>query len=194
MTEAIRILAAVWEGPFSWPGFSVENGLPPIPRTPGLYLQTFEYEDGYLIYAAGITRRPIPIRFKEHTRKYMNGDYNVLDPCAAEKGMRKEIWHGWGYAKAHRHEFENRRPEIQAAAKEQLRQFRIFIAAIGTEERVLERAEASIMNTLACQDHPYCSITDKGMMLAPRWDHEIPVILRSQSRSKLHGLPADLEI
>jgi hypothetical protein len=139
-------LKVFWDGPFSWPDFEDRNGLPSIPRSPGVYLQTFEYQDGYLIYAAGITRRSVTVRFREHTRNYMNGEYNVLDPFEAERGVRKEIWHGWGFAKAHRKQFEENRFEIQQALKEQLGRFRIFVAEVGTMRRLLERIEASIIS------------------------------------------------
>ena len=91
MSQVTSSFPAFWDGPFSWPQFEEQNGLPGLPWKPGVYLQTFEYRDGYLIYAAGITRRPVPVRFREHTRHYMNGEYNVLDPSAAEQGIRAEI-------------------------------------------------------------------------------------------------------
>ena len=99
MTYEMITIEATWDGPYSWPTYETENKLPPIPKIPGVYLQTFEYQGGYLIYAAGLTRRPAPRRFREHTHKYMNGEYTVLDIAAVQQGIRKEIWHGWGYAK-----------------------------------------------------------------------------------------------
>ena len=86
-----------WDGPFGWPKF--EGDLPSIPERPGVYLETVEYQNGYLIYAAGITRRPMPKRFREHTGEYMNGIYNVLDIVAMKAGFRKEVWHGFWMAK-----------------------------------------------------------------------------------------------
>ncbi len=148
MTRTISNLEVFWDGPFSWPGFEDENGLPCIPHSLGVYLQTFDYQDGYLIYAAGITRRPVPIRFREHTRSYMNGEYNVLDPSEVQHGVRKEIWHGWGYAREHQNLFEEKKFEIQQAVKKQLVMFRIFVADVGNQPRILERIEASIMNHL----------------------------------------------
>lgn len=194
MSRNTRNLEVLWEGPFSWPNYEERNGLPSIPRSPGVYLQTFEYQDGYLIYAAGITRRLVPVRFREHTRNYMNGDYNVLDPSEAERGVRKEIWHGWGYAKAHRNQFEENKAEIQQAVQEQLTRFRIFVAEVGTERRLLERIEASIMIHLNQQSSPYCDIPDQGMMLAPRWNDEETIRMSSRSRSRIHGIPEVLEI
>ena len=183
-----------WTGPYSWPGFENENNLPPIPQASGVYLQSFEYNDGHLIYAAGLTRRPIPIRFKEHTRKYLNGDYTVLDIEAAKKGIRKEIWHGWGYARKHREEFEDRKTAIIDAAKRQLTGFKIYVTDLGNEERLLERLEAAIMNNLYRQIAPINEIPDKGMQLSGRLDSEAPIIIKSKCLSTIYGLPDLLEI
>jgi len=35
----------------------------------------------------------------------LEGNYTILDVEYAKVGIRKEIWHGWGYAKRHRDEF-----------------------------------------------------------------------------------------
>ena len=183
-----------WQGPFSWPSYEDRNGLKPIPRLPGVYLQTFEYEAGYIIYAAGITRRPIPERFNEHTRNYLSGDYTILDVEAAQQGIRKEIWHGWGYAREHRSEFEKRKDEIVEAARRQLVDFRIFIANLGIEPRIHERLEASVMNNLYSQPSPFCDIPDRGMQLAPRRDSEEPIVIENICADVLHWLPIRLKI
>jgi hypothetical protein len=44
-----------WKGPFSWPNYESQNSLPKIPDIEGVYLWTFQYNDGYVIYTAGIT-------------------------------------------------------------------------------------------------------------------------------------------
>ena len=121
------IIELDWEGPFAWPSFETESALPPLPSMSGIYLQTFGYNDGYLIYGAGLTRRRFCARLQEHTRKYLSGDYTVLDPAAASLGLRQEVWHGWGYARAHRAEFVNRKDEIHRAVRNQLSCFRIFV-------------------------------------------------------------------
>ncbi len=193
MTHQLITIEARWEGSYSWPAFEKESNLRPIPSIPGVYLQTFEYQYGYLIYAAGLTRRSIPKRFGEHARKYMNGEYNVLDIAAAQQGIRKEIWHGWGYARKHREEFEEGKSTILDAAHKQLAGFCIFVASIGREPRILERLEASIMNNLYRQPSPICDIPDRGMHLASRWDSEDRIIVNNNCVSTLHGLPAFLE-
>ena len=187
-------IEVTWCGPYSWLTFESENNLPPIPQSQGVYLQTFEYEDGYLIYAAGITRRPVPTRFREHTRMYMNGEYTVLDTDAAQQGIRKEIWHGWDYARKHREEFEEQKSIILDGVRKQLTNFRIFVANVEGVPRVHERMEASIMNNLYKQPPPICDFPDRGMQLSPRWGSEEPVIIKSNSSGVLHGIPDLLEI
>lgn len=194
MTNQATTIEVTWDGPYGWPSFESKNNLHPIPKCPGVYLQTFEYQDGYLIYAAGITRRPVPTRFREHTRKYMNGEYNVLDIAAAQRGIRREIWHGWGYARKHRSEFEERKSIILDAVRKQLAGFCIFVANVRNAPRVCERLEASVMNNLYQQPSPFCDIPDRGMQLAPRWDSEEPIIVKNRCAVSLHGLPLCLEI
>lgn len=183
-----------WRGPFAWPGFEHSSNLNSLPRVRGVYLQTFQYDKGYLIYAAGITRRTIAARFKEHTKKYLDGDYNVLDINAVKKGLRKEIWHGWQYARNHQREFQEKKTRIIRAVQKQLAAFCIFIAETDDKSRLMERLEAAIMNTLYDQNPPFCSIPDEGMYLAPRRDSEDPIVLKNICQHTLYGLPEFLEI
>jgi hypothetical protein len=187
-------MAVVWTGPFAWPKHEASANLPPIPKHLGAYLITVEYRSGYLIYSAGITRRPVPERFREHTLKYMSGDYTVLDIEAMKQGVRKEIWHGWGWSPEKRADFKSREAAIVEAARRQLAGFRIFIANVGNRHRILERLEAAIMNRLYQESAPFCDIPDKGMMLAPRWESEEIIVVRNQCSVTLHGLPGHLEI
>jgi hypothetical protein len=185
-----------WDGPFGWPKF--EGDLPSIPERPGVYLETVEYQNGYLIYAAGITRRPMPKRFREHTGEYMNGIYNVLDIVAMKAGFRKVVWHGFWMAKKRPREklaeYKKLQPTIQDAVRQQLSGFRIFAADIGTAPRILERLEAAIMECLYKQPMPLCDVPDRGMRLTPRRKQEIPIVVKNKCESKLYGLPAYLEI
>ena len=191
----IDIIDVEWLGPFGWPKFAGKSR--PIPKSPGVYLLTVEYQSGYLIYAAGITRRPMLQRFREHTREYMNGIYNVLDIAAMKAGYRKEIWHGLWLGRHPRErltEYKERQPEIQEAVRKQLAGFRIFAADIGIKPRILERLEAAIMEALYSQPMPLCDIPDRGMMLAPCWKSEIPIVVRNKCKHALYGLPSCLEI
>lgn len=194
MSNQISSLHSIWYGPYSWPQFEMKSNLPPLPKHPGIYLWTVKYLNGYLIYAAGITRRLIPTRFREHTRKYIAGDYNVLNISSMQQGVRKEVWHGWGWSLEKRAAFAEQRLAILHAVEEQLSGFCIFVANIGTAPRLLERFEAAIMNHLYQEASPFCDIPDKGMMLAPRWKDEPPIIVENSCKSILHRLPLQLTI
>ena len=178
-----------WTGPYSWPGFESENSLPSIPKHPGIYLMTAEYQGGYLLYAAGLSRRPIGARFREHTRKYMSGDYNVLDITALQHGIRKELWHGWGWTEEKRRRFEGQKESVLHAVRKQLAGFRIFVAQVPERPRFLERLEAAIMDELYRQPPPLGEVPDKGMMLAPRWEPEKPITIKNRCSHLLHGFP-----
>jgi hypothetical protein len=183
-----------WLGPYSWPGFKEINGLSELPPFPGVYLWTAEYLSGYLIYAAGLTRRRFRVRFKEHTGKYLAGEYTVLNISEMQLGRRLEVWHGWGWTPAKRAQFAVRQTEIREAASRQLAGFRVFVANLEASGRVLERLEAAIMNQLYHEASPLCDVPDRGMMLAPRRETEEPITIWNVCESKLHGLPASFTI
>jgi hypothetical protein len=192
----IDILDIEWRGPSGWPKFG--DKLPALPKTSGVYLWTVEYQNGYLIYAAGITRRPMLDRFREHNGEYMNGVYNVLDITAMKSGLRKEVWHGFWMSKKRSREkvaeYKKRQREIQDAVRKQLAGFRIFVANIGNKPRILERLEAAIMENLYRQPMPLCDVPDKGMMLAPRWKSENPIVVKNNCPALIFGLSTYLEI
>jgi hypothetical protein len=189
-----KVLEFNWSGPHSWPKFESESELPPIPKSPGVYLWTAEYKTGYIIYAAGITRRTIPTRFREHSAKYLSGEYTILDVKAMNQGIRKEIWHGWEWTPEKRSEYQHRENELVAAARRQLEAFKVFVTDVGTAPRLLERIEAAIMLNLYEESSPYCDLPDQGMMLAPRGEGEEPITIRFTSKVKLFGLPVMLEV
>lgn len=185
---------ALFKGPYAWPKYEAFNGLNSIPKHPGLYLQTVEHKNGYLIYCAGITRRSMPIRFREHTKKYLSGDYTVLDIISLQTGIREEVWHGWGWNPGKIQKFESNKTAIIDAVHKQLAGFRIFVADIGTEPRILERMEAAVMKTLYQSPTPFCDIPDRGMQLSPRRNSETSIVVRRNCSVILHGFPPEIEI
>jgi hypothetical protein len=195
--EEIKV---IWQGPYAWPKFESDS-ITSFDLVPGdacgIYLWTIEYCDGYLIYAAGITRRPFQKRFNEHTRAYLSGIYTVFDVGMLQQGIRTELWHGFWMKKRSpekQKEYESRSYEIIDCARKQLSTFRIFLARIDPAPRILERLEASIMNALYETVGPISEIPDRGMMLAPRWENERPIIARNITSAKLYGLPKCLTI
>jgi len=188
----IEVKEIEWQGPFSWVGYETQNNLEKIPDIEGIYLWTFEFMDGYLIYCAGITNSTKK-RFRSHTLEYKSGNYTVLNVNAAKQGNREEIWHGWTYAKTHREEFDERKQEILNAVEEQLKSFRVFVAQV-PEKRMRERFEAAIMHNIYYSIEPWTELADRGMFLRERENAEMPLEIKNISKYKIYGLPMTLEI
>ncbi|MDF7820727.1 hypothetical protein P1X15_24105 [Runella sp. MFBS21] len=188
----IEVREIEWQGPFSWTGYENHNNLDTIPETEGIYLWTFEYKDGYLVYCAGITKSTKK-RFRQHTLGYKSGNYTVFNINEAEQGRRVEIWHGWSYARTHREEFNERKDEILSAVEEQLKSFRVFVAQI-PEKRERARFEAAIMNSIYGSTEPWAELADRGMALSKRRKDEMPIFIKNINGIKFYGLPKTLEI
>ncbi len=200
-TTSPVVIELHWEGPFRWPRLHPDGDTISLDQTDfasscGIYLWTVEHFDGFLIYAAGITRRPFAQRFREHTRAYRSGIYTIFDIPSLKQGIRQEIWHGFWFkhrSAEKQNEYDRRRSEIGLAADEQLSNFHIFVASTDPRPRILERIEASIISALYAATGPISVIPDRGMMLAPRWRSEAPILVRNAAPVLLHGLPAVLD-
>jgi hypothetical protein len=199
--ESSYSLELHWQGPFAWPGVMLK-GLPnllddrQVALHCGIYLWTVEHAYGYLIYAAGITRRPFEKRFREHTRAYRAGIYTIFDVESLKNGVRTIIWPGFWFKKRSveiEHEYETRAEETQKAAEDLLANYRVFVAQVPSTPRVLERIEAAIMNCLYLADEPASVIPDRGMALAPRWRDEPVIHVQSINPVVLYGLPAEFD-
>lgn len=181
-----------WQGPFAWTGYEELNGLDKIPDIEGIYLWTFRYKDGYVVYSIGITNSTKK-RFRKHTLEYNKGNYTVLDVKVAENGEREEVWHGWKYAKNHQEEFNTRKKDILKAVDYQLESFRIFIASVA-DKRLRERIEAALMHNIYYTKEPWAELADRGMFLTARFNSEIPVNINNVCSNKIYGLPKRIEV
>jgi hypothetical protein len=178
-----RELFVVWIGPYAWPGFE-RDGLPALPNHGGVYLQTFEREGEFLIYApgeAGNFRK----RFRQHATTFRSGKYTVLDVDQAQAGVRSEIWHGWGEAAKKQDELARRRAEIQLAATREMAAMRIFVSN-DLPQRERRRLEGAIIRRLEADGWP---LPDRGMFAHRAFDHEAPIAVVNVCESKLLGLP-----
>jgi hypothetical protein len=191
----------IWEGPFGWPSLGSKDDVVRLDETPqglgsGVYLWTVEHFGGYLIYAAGITRRPFVKRFREHTRAYLSGVYTIFDVQPLKRGIRKVLWPGFWFKQRSpekKEEYNDRSEELRLAATELLTNYRIFVASVESGPRLLERIEAAIMNCLYNAEGPASVVPDRGMALNPRWSDEQPVIIRSIAPALFHGLPDEFD-
>lgn len=182
----------VWQGPFSWPGFDQINSLTPIPDMAGVYLFTFEYKDGYILRGAGHTNS-MKRRFSQHKREYMAGRYTVLDVKSASSGERKEIWHGWGYAKTHQDEFLHHKDYILQSVEKELASYNLFITEVA-DKRKRERIEFAIMQSAYLSKEVWSDLVDGQMALRGRANYEIPAEARNICHYKIYGIPEKFEI
>lgn len=182
----------LWQGPFSWPGFEQMNQLSVIPEVAGVYLFTFEYKDGYILRSAGHTNS-MKRRFAQHKREYLSGNYTVLDVEAASNGERKELWHGWNYAKEHSDEFTRYKDYILKAVGNELASYKLFITEI-TDKRKRDRIEFAIIQDAYISKEPWGDLVDGGMALNGRANYEIPIEVSNMCSCKIYGLSDTLEI
>jgi len=180
----------VWQGPFAWIGY--ENDSQPIPDVAGVYIITFEYLDGYILRSVGVTSS-MKRRFIQHTREYKEGNYTLLDVESAKNGIRKELWHGWQYAKEHRNIFLENRDIILELVEKELSAYRLFICEV-TDKRKRERIEASILINNYISKEPWADLVDGGMSLRNRYNYEMPIQVKNICLHKLYGIPAIMEI
>jgi len=182
----------LWQGPFSWPGFEQINELDTIPDVAGVYLFTFEYKDGYILRSAGHTNS-MKRRFSQHKREYMSGNYTVLDVKSAYNGERKEIWHGWGYAKEHKDEFLRHKDYILSSVENELASYRLFITEI-TDKRKQERIEFAIIQAAYISKERWGDLVDGGMALRGRANYEKPIEAKNICSHKIYGVSEIFEI
>ncbi len=181
-----------WEGPFAWPRFETKNNLKCLPDGAGIYLFTYDYKDGFIVRSCGITNS-FKRRFSQHTREYRKGNYTVLDVNYAQRGERKELWHGWGYAKQHRKEFFEHEEQIMQFINIELEAFRLFIA-LEDDRRKRERIEFAIMHHIYGAKQSWSDLVDGQMALRGRANSEIPVKATNVSEYKIFGLPKEIEV
>jgi hypothetical protein len=164
----------------------------------GVYLWTVDYGGGFLVYAAGETRRPFRKRFREHTREYRSGRYTVFDAAAMRRGERRKVWPGFWFSKRRPPQLERtyseRSGEIAKALEELLSSYRVFVAPLALDRRVLQRIEAAIMAALYAAESPASLLPDRGMALAPRWPGEHVIRVKNIYPALIHGLPDELEV
>lgn len=188
-----------WKGPFVLQGSRGESFLKsPAADQSGIYLFTVEYRNGYLLYMAGWTTRSFKRRLREHIGKYRKGTYTILEPKSLQNGKRVAIWRGMWTKKATntpemKELFRSRRQGLEPAIEALLSTFRIFLAPLKAERRVLARIEAAIMDRLYSGIKPVNTLPDKGMHLAPRRVKEKPFVVHNAPAVHLHGLPQCFE-
>lgn len=188
----IKTETIVWQGPFAWIGCEQVHNLKLIPDMAGVYLFTFEYLDGYILRSVGVTNST-KRRFTQHAREYRRGNYTVLDVESAKIGLRKELWHGWRYAREHQDIFLDNKDVILEFVENELISYRLFISEIA-DKRKRERIEAALLINAYSSKEPWHDLIDGGMALRGRHNYEIPIRIKNICPQRLYGLPETMEI
>ena len=190
--QKIERLNVDWKGPYSWPKFEEVNDLPQMPDVEGVYLFSFTFKNGYLVTGVGVTNSTVK-RIKQHNREFKKGNYTILNVESVKIGERKEIWHGWKYAKENQLEFNEKREAIYSSLNLYLSEMKLFIAE-QSHKRLRERTEAAIVYGLYVSKQPWSEVIDRGMYLNGRYNSEMPILTINHFEKPIFGLPEELEI
>lgn len=186
-------------GPFSWISSSVDA--PPrvfdVPAstTCGVYLFTVPTTEGHLIYWVGQTSQSVRVRLATHSREFLAGTYNVLDMAELREGKRTVLWWGLWWRKDSADCYEEyllSADKVAPLTLTQLRATHIYMIPTPKDRRLLDRLEASIVNSLYA-DPEVGGILDRGYSLAPRWETEDPIQARLTGPG-FRGLPSVLDV
>ncbi len=165
-------LSVKWYGPYSFVDSGVENVFTcSMGEKKGVYLFTIPFEGKYLVYYVGETGASFANRMLQHAQSYLNGFYRIFDPEEFVKGRKILLWGGmW---KADRREpklisdFIDKQAELAPKIILFLKQFRIFLAPIGKDKRIIERVEAEIARSLNQQEGLIGAFQDKDVRYRP---------------------------
>ena len=184
----MQIIYQQISGPFGWPNY--ENTKDKLPTTSGLYLTTFETNDGFIPWGLGVTSRPVRVRFLEHSRNFKNGEYNILNVQTAISGQRQIEWKGWGWTEEKRKKYANIKNNVTGSAEEQFLATYIFIVNLPKSIR-LERLESALTDYFHASGN---SLIDQGMQLSRRWEVEEKILVKFDTFHKVISLPNQIEI
>lgn len=197
--QLVKTFQLVWEGPYSLVGSEGSVFDCPAAHRPGIYLFSVEYQNGYMIYNPGITTRPLKDRIREHIAAYRDGEYNILDTNYFPMGKREQTWHGiaWTPEKDRANQraiFEIERQKRSGDIEALLLAFRIFLAPLDEEKRILERIETAIIKSLYSSEEPFRSFPDKNMHQVRRGPDEPPFMALSiTGAAHFHALQDSFE-
>jgi hypothetical protein len=166
-----------WCGPYSFIESEGENVFTcSLAEKKGVYLFTIPFEGKYLVYYVGETGASFANRLLQHVQSYLNGFYRIFDPEEFAKGKKVLLWGGmW---KTDRREpklicdFINEQAELAPKIIKFIGQFRIFLAPIDENKRIIERIESEIARSLIQQSGFIGDFQDNDIRYRPTKPNE----------------------
>jgi len=135
-------------------------------------------------------------RFQSHSRSFRNGEYYILHPEQASKGVREVLW-DWKYSE-NKEEFEKNKNLLLKDVEKQLVAMRIFVAEIPSLH-LKERMEGALIKNLYGSNESWAKLADRGMhYLDPKPSDKgyygQPIIAENVCSAKIYGLPDKLKV
>ncbi|MBM3252738.1 MAG: hypothetical protein FJZ16_00605 [Candidatus Omnitrophica bacterium] len=177
-----------FQGPFT---LLKGNDLPCILESPlkkGIYFWAVPVEDKDLIYYVGITTRAFSKRMIEHLKGYLSGEYGIYEPVELQKGKRLPLPLG------DIEDFIKRHNELYPKLLDSLKLFRVYIAPVSCEKRLLERIESAIAGYLKGHGGLAAGFQNEHVNYRVRRKDENPVVVKLECSSKRIDLPPILEV
>lgn len=170
-------LSVKWYGPYSFVGCEADNVFDCLMgEKKGVYLFTIPFEGKYLVYYVGETGVSFATRLLQHVQSYLNGFYRIFDPEEFVNGNKVLLWGGmWKTDRRNPKlisEFIDRHEEFAPKILVFLKSFRIFLAPIDGDKRIIERIEAEIARSLNQQEGLIGAFQDKDVRYRPTKPNE----------------------
>jgi hypothetical protein len=182
-----------FEGPYSFIDY---GDLPSILKSPlknGIYLWAIPVDDKELIRYVGMTTRTFGERMLEHLKAYLSGDYGIYDPIELQSGRRVKLWDGY-WRGAAIEDFIKRHEELFPKLFDMLKLYRIYVAPVNGEVRLLERIEAATAKHFYDQGGMVGDFQETGVRYKGRRKDENSVIVKLECNSQRIILPSTLEV
>ena len=117
----------------------------------GIYIWTVLFGKNGLIHYIGMTKRQFKVRIMEHFKGYLSGEYGIHDPEELQKGKSVLIWKGlWRGADIE--DFIKQHNVLFPKLLSQIKLYKIYVAPLDCEIRLIERMEAAISDYLCKQN------------------------------------------
>jgi hypothetical protein len=144
----------------------------------------------------GKTSDSFGVRFQQHIKDQLSGVYSIYDPQKLVEGKLTRRWNGMYWKAGAWKRTADFLGNLEKHSKwnfELLNAYRIFLAPLGYEDRILERIEAAIVHCLRANKGIVSSMQDPKIRYRPKLKKEAPFNVRIISPCSILGLPEELK-
>ena len=186
-----------WFGPYCLVGNKDENIFTNLlGERKGVYLLAIPFDGKHLVYYVGETGVSFSQRLLQHIQNYLSGFYRLFDPEEFAEGRKILVWGGmW---KSDRKDpkfildFLKRHSELAPKILRFVEQFRVFLAPIDADKRILERIESEIARSINEQNGIAGRFQDSDIRYKPRRLNEPHIKVTMIFPKSIMGLKKEL--